>query len=349
MLAHHATADLPGTGFATMRDWMIAHARAAELPVLEDAEGRLTVETPLGQMGLRGGDGLALMAAAQDAHNLYMIKNALVYEIGERMPAVAAAIRWSDGGAAGGRPPNFQMVQVIKNEALGTTFIRLTLQAEDLSRHNDAAIHFRLLVPRKGITPEWPTMAANGTTIWPDGPGAPDMPVYTTRMIDPGANTLITDVFLHDGGHTSTWAREILAGEKTRLNVGLVGPSGGGLIDADHLLMAADETGFPAAARLLENLPKTAKGTVLLEATHGGDCGYPIAVPPGVTLRWLARSAGERLVEAAERALPHHAGATIWYAGEKKDARHLRLVAEAAGWGRRQMRISGFWSVRRGR
>lgn len=344
-----ALADLYSTTFEAMQTWMRAHAAAAALAVLEDTRDRLTVQTAQGVIGLRRGTqtDVAIMVGARDARWLHMMKSAMVHELRARLPQGVEALRWSDAVAAGGLPPNFQFVTVIGAEALGSAFIRLTLQGEDFSSHDADAIHFRLMVPRKGVAPVWPHVAANGATVWPDGPGAPDRPVYTTRHLDHAANIMVTDVFVHDGGHTAAWAQELLEGERARAVVGLVGPSGAGVLQADHVLMASDETGFPAAARILEALPKGASGTMLLEAKHGAACGYPIKAPPSIDLRWLARSHGDSLAEATIAALPDHSGAVFWYAGEKADAQAVRDVAKAIGWDRHRLRASGFWSKNR--
>ena len=252
-------------------------------------------------------------------------------------------MRWSNGPAEGALPPNFAFVQVRDVSELGPNFLRVTLQGEDLSKHQDAAIHFRLVIPPEGVAPEWPTVAANGSVVWPDGAGAPHKPVYTTRSIDHAANTLVMDVYVHEGGRVTDWARGHLGKPGAQRVVGLLGPSGGGLLHAEHVLMASDETGFPAAARLLENLPAGVTGDVLLEAENGAECAYPITVPDGMTLTWLSRSAGQTLGEAALDALPQHATSKIWFAGERGQARALRDAAKTAGREAGDLRISGFW------
>ena len=176
-------------------------------------------------------------------------------------------------------PANFMFVHVADVAPLGPNFLRVTLEGEDMSRHQDDAIHFRLVQPPIAGTPTWPSVAANGSILWPEGPGAPHRPVYTTRFVDYRANTLMTDIFIHDGGRTTEWARELQRGDHSRSTVGLVGPSGGGLMQADRVLMATDETGFPAAARILEALPSNAVGDLFLEAEHGTACAYPITAP----------------------------------------------------------------------
>ncbi|MEM9139898.1 MAG: siderophore-interacting protein [Pseudomonadota bacterium] len=344
---HHALADLPGVPFQAIRKVILAQAEAGKLQVLEDGTGRLTVATAHGLVGLRPGAAseTAGMVAAEDARWLFVMKNAVVQQMRAMMPEVAEAMRWSDGDTEGSLPGNFQFVRVRDVEDLGAVFLRVTLEGEDLSHHGDASIHFRLVQPPKDAKPEWPSVAANGSIRWPDGDGAPHKPVYTTRSVDHAAGTLVTDVFVHEGGRTTEWAREVQSGGRERTIVGLVGPSGGGLLDADRLLMATDETGFPAAARLLENLPHGATGEIFLESEHGAECGYPIAAPEGSQMHWLARSRGQNLLSATQEAMAAHPQSHIWFAGEKRDARTLRDTAKADGWDAAKLRISGFWSA----
>ncbi|MEM1277504.1 MAG: siderophore-interacting protein [Pseudomonadota bacterium] len=344
---YESLADLPGVAFASMRQMILAQAAASKLEVLEDAAARLTVATAHGLIGLRPGAKAetAGMVAAEDARTLFIMKNAVIQQMRMVMPEVAEAMRWSDGDTEGDLPANFQFVRVRAVEDLGAVFLRVTLEGEDLTTYGDTSIHFRLVQPPKEAEPEWPTIAANGSIKWPYGPGAPHKPVYTTRAVDHAANTLITDVFIHQGGRTTDWAREAQQGVRGRSVVGLVGPSGGGLLNSEKVFMATDETGFPAAARLLENLPKGATGEILLESEEGAACDYPITAPEGIQMHWLARSRGEKLVEAVQEQMPSHADADIWFAGEKRDARHLREVAKAGGWDGSKLRISGFWSA----
>ncbi|MEM8537574.1 MAG: siderophore-interacting protein [Pseudomonadota bacterium] len=344
---YEARADLPGVAFTAMRQMIMMQVKSAGLKVLEDTQDTLTVETNHGLIGLRPGDAseTAGMVAAVDERWLFVMKNAVVAQMDHVMPDVAKAMRWSNGPTEGSLPPNFCFVQAEKVEQLGPVFYRVTLKGEDLSAYGNDAIHFRLVQPPVGQDPAWPSVAANGSVVWPDGPGAPHKPVYTARAVDHDQNTLITDVFIHDGGRTTAWAEEVMSGKRGRKILGLMGPSGGGLMDADKVLLATDETGFPAAARILENLPDGASGEILLEAEQGADCNYPIAIPSGIKATWLSRAHGDRLVDHSLAALGRNLGAKVWFAGERQDARTLRDAAKDAGWDKADLRISGFWAA----
>ncbi|MEM1079367.1 MAG: siderophore-interacting protein [Pseudomonadota bacterium] len=343
--AHEALVDLPGVTFSTMRELLMAQVQIARLRVLEDAPQRVTIETAHGLVGLRPGvtAEAAGMVAATDEHWLFVMKNAVTQQMQDMLPTLAEAMRWSDANEQTTLPPNFTFVRVHDVRPLGPEFLRVTLEGEDLSRHGNDAIHFRLVQPPIGYPVEWPGLAPNGSVQWPDGLGAPHRPVYTTRSIDYRRNRLVTDVFVHEGGRTTAWAQKLMSGSRDDRIVGVLGPSGGGILSAKNVLMASDETGFPAAARLLENLPENATGTLYLEAEHGAACAYPFIAPEGIDLVWLSRAKGHVLADAVLSALPSHRGAQIWFAGERKQAMALRTAAKDAGWEASALRISAFW------
>jgi len=240
-------------------------------------------------------------------------------------------------------PSKFCFARVHKVEPLGANFLRVSLESRNLSAYDDSSIHFRFVLPNRDGPTLWPTVAANGSIAWAEGDQAAHKPVYTARMVDHDRNQLVVDVYVHDDGRTTDWAFEIMAGESARAVVGLVGPSGGGLLTAERVLMGSDETGFPAVARLLENLPETATGHLYLEAEHGAACDYPLTPPRGIAVTWLSRAKGDVLANAVIKAMPGHEGAHVWFAGERTEARRVRDVALKAGWDKDALRISGFW------
>lgn len=341
-----ASADLPGVAFGPMRQVLLHQVSEHGLTLREDAPGRLTVETSHGLIGLRAGDHRAVAGhvAARDSRDLFVMKSAVVEQLRTVFPDAAEAMRWSDVAGDPVEPPNFQRTRVLSVARLGRSFLRMRLQAVDLSAYDDASIHFRFVLPPPGVAPEWPTVAPNGSTRWPAGPAAPHKPVYTVRHADVATATLEVDIFEHDGGRATDWARGIMAGTDDRRIVGMVGPGGGGLVDAQTTLIATDETGFPAAARIVEGLPEGARAEVILESGHGTACDYPFAGRAGVHIRWLDRSRGDSLRDAALAALSRHPDSVIWFAGERDAARDIRAAARAAGLGPKTLRISGFWS-----
>jgi NADPH-dependent ferric siderophore reductase len=71
----------------------------------------------------------------------------------------------------------------------------------------------------------------------------------------------------------------------------MAGPGGRGAKPADWMLLAGDETALPAIARILESLPATAQGIVVLVADTADDA-IALRHPPGFRIEWLDRRSG---------------------------------------------------------
>ncbi len=340
-------ADLQATSFAEARDCLLAMATAGHLSILEDDASTLTIQSDHGTMGLSASDDgtVTAVATAEDDRWMFIVKNAIVVQLKKQFPEVTENMRWSDAGQGPVLPPTFTLVTVREVYPVGSAFLRVVLEGDDFAAYGRESIHFRLVQPPKGKDPAWPFLAPIGSVKWPEGEEAPHKPVYTARSIDHAAGTLVTDIFLHEGGQTIEWAREVMSGDRSRANIGIMGPLGGGLLEAQNVLLAADETGMPAAARMLENLPQGVTGTLFLESGEGAGCDYPLNVPDGITVKWLARNEGDSLEQAMIKAMATPFEADVWFAGERGQAARVRDFAKNAGWDPKELRISGFWKA----
>ena len=343
---HKSVADLPGLSFSKMRQLILVQVKRSNLNIIEDELNCLTIETAHGLLGLRKGKSCetASMVAGKDSRNLFIMKNAVIKQLEQLMPEVSKKMRWSDGENVGNIPPNFQFARVLSIKELSPIFLRIVLQGENFSAYSDKSIHFRLVLPPKDIEPVWPTIAANGSTIWPQGSHSLHKPVYTTRFLDYKKNTITTDVYMHEGGKITEWAQEVSEGSKKRNIVGIIGPVGAGLIFSDKVFMATDETGFPAATRILEKLNKKTEGKIILE-TKNGQLQYPIKIPKSINVQLLSRDKGENLKNETLKVLKNYNNHTIWFAGEKKQANAVREQAKKAGFDTKNLRISSFWTI----
>ena len=342
---YKSEADLPGLSFSKMRLIILVQVKRLNLKVIEDNLNCLTIETTHGLMGLRKGKvcETASMVAGKDVRNLFIMKNAVIKQMEQLMPELSKKIRWSDGEKVGEIPPNFQFAKVLYIEKISSTFLRVVFQGENFSDYDDKSIHFRLVLPPKDIEPVWPTIAANGSTSWPQGSQSLHKPVYTTRFLDHNKNTITTDVYLHEGGKVTEWAYEISQGSRKRNIVGIIGPVGAGLIYSDKVLMATDETGFPAASRILENLDHKTSGKIILETKNGKPI-YPLKIPKLMDIQLLSRDKGENLKNETLKVLKKHNNHKIWFAGEKQQANSVREYAKKVGFDPKNLRISSFWT-----
>lgn len=273
---------------------------------------------------------------------------------------------------------------------LSPSFVRVTFTGPDLDRFADngydqrVKLAFPLPGERGAELPEGPDWYARWRAL-PAGRRNP-IRTYTVRAARPELSEVDVDLVLHgDGGPATRWARRVRPGDR----LVIVGPDAG--FEGEHggvefrppvaakLLLAGDETAVPAISSILERLPVTARGRVLLEVPEAEDV-QPVAAPPGVAVHWLARGGhphGARLVPAVSAAAAElmsgpSVGVSVpelnldeellwevpssvlpvplyaWLAGEAGVIRTLRrhLVAER-GLDRRAVAFMGYWRLGR--
>ncbi|MBB96781.1 MAG: siderophore-interacting protein [Rhodobacteraceae bacterium] len=337
-----SSAELPGVPFATIRAAMLTLAEAGVMRVLEDSSTWLHLRTALGQITFAlAGTGVAVKIEAARPDELQTLRARLVDRLTDAVPEAASALRWSGAEAAGALPANFRKITVRGVDPLGTAFLRVRISADDFALFDEESIHFRLLLAPAGTgTPTWPWIAENGATRWPSGDQALHKPVYTARHIDPAAGEITFDVFVHEGGRVTEWARAVTPGD----TLGLIGPGGGGIPRATRIHMFGDETAFPAIARILDTLPATAEGRVTLQCDDGAACGYPMPEHPGITVTWLRRDCGINLADLALAEEDGWGDRFLWFAGEKADAQRLRAAFKAAGGDSDDSYIAAYWT-----
>ncbi|MEL6681649.1 MAG: siderophore-interacting protein [Pseudomonadota bacterium] len=335
-------ADLPELSFAAMRMAMLNEAQEHELPLLANSENEVTCGTPFGNIGIHAlPEGLKIKVSAARSDWLFMLKESLVEHLAHFVPDAVDKLRWSDGEKVGSLPPNFQFAKVQSVEPLGTSFKRVRIKAVNLGSYDDESIHFRIILPSVGQdNVVWPQVGANGATIWPKGDLALHKPVYTARWIDQSDGLIDIDVFVHEGGRVSEWVNQVAVGDTTAI----VGPGGGGIPQTKRINLYGDETAFPAIARILETLPKDSVGRVVLAASNGAACGYPIDAPAGIKVDWLSGDESLKLpdIALAEREkTPEH---FLWFAAEKAAVQPVQKALKAAGMTSANSYVATYWS-----
>ncbi|MEP2715645.1 siderophore-interacting protein [Pseudophaeobacter sp.] len=338
-----ATAVLKGLSYAAMRQVMLQQAREHELQVVENSECAVSIEvSAYGQYRLEPSEaGIRIQISAARPDRLFMLKDSFGDTLSLLLPDRAKELRWSDSATQPSRPPNLHFTTVQSITPVGTAFLRVRIKADDLSSFQDDAIHFRLLLPAADCTdPEWPSLSENGSTLWPKGEKALHRPAYTTRWIDRNAGLMDFDIFLHDGGRVTNWVRRARAGDQ----LVIAGPGGGGIPDSSKVCIFADETAFPAVARILEALPVDGSGQVTLVAAGGEACGYPITGPSGVTITWLTREEASDLSNRVLEAHAAHPDHFLWLASEKSDVTPVREALKANKPTPGTSYIAAYWS-----
>lgn len=278
-----------------------------------------TVSHAYGRVEIRAEDGRGYLEISSPAESFVTdLREGLSHHLAEFDPALEN-VAWSGVTNAGSFPHNFRAAKVIACENLSPSYIRMTLQGDDIGRFFEEHMHFRLLRQQNPERPPvWPVMSARGVADWPEGEDELAAKVYTTRFFDAEKGTLTFDIFRHEGGFTSEWAETAPLGQI----VGLLGPGGGGVPEADWLLLSGDETAVPAILRILEELPRNAKGHALMLVGDEADI-QPVAAPEGIEIRWLLRAPNVDLV-AETTAISRPDGGMVWFAAENSEARAVR-------------------------
>ncbi len=338
------TARFGGIDFAALSQMIQGVAAARGLDTAPTDAGGLICQTPLGSFAFTPeGDRIRLDLVSQTPEGLQRLRDELVERLLAGLPALADSLSWQEPQKEGDRPANFRLVELVSVTPLGRDFLRVRIAGDGLDIFAGERIHFRLVLPPAGDTdPQWPSLDANGRTTWPSGDKALHRPVYTTIACDLAAGWLDFDVFVHDGGRITEWARAARPGDR----IGMIGPGGAALVHAPQMLLAGDETAYPALVRLLAHVAGRAQGEVVL-LSQDGSTDYPIMIPEGFELTRIGRDAGsDGFVELLKSRQMPETGAFIWIASEKAHMRALRAhFREGLGWGQDRSYIAGFWTA----
>jgi len=215
----------------------------------------------------------------------------------------------------------FFTAAVARVRRLSPSFLRLTLSGPELTGFGagGADQRIKLVFPRDGgpvrdLLSDGPGWYADYCAL-PDDT-RPHLRTYTVRAARPHVGELDIDVVLHgvDGGHAgpaASWAAAAVPGDLLTI-LGPDRPGTGRPWGVEWappaegtLFLAGDETAVPAISAIVEALPAGRRTIAVLEVPEAGDL-LPLAVPPGVEVRWLVRGTrarGEALGPAVHAAL----------------------------------------------
>lgn len=197
---------------------------------------------------------------------------------------------------------------------LTPSFRRFTFTGPDLAEYGDPGFDQRVKVV-------FPTVAAPLAAMplgedwylrWRDLPedARPPFRTYTTRRVRREEAQVEIDMVAHDvRGPASAWIASASVGDEVLIFAPTTAHTGVSYgIDfvppahVDSLLLAGDETAAPAIAVILEQLPRTATGVVVMEVPHERDADY-LPVHPGFVYHVHAREDRDRhshLIPAVE-------------------------------------------------
>jgi NADPH-dependent ferric siderophore reductase len=230
--------------------------------------------------------------------------------------------------------PRRRELDVLRVEEIAAHMIRVTLGG-DLDGFSSLGFddHVKLFFPTGAIGA--------------DGEPEFESRDFTPRRHDPRAKTLEIELVLHDAGPATRWAEQAKAGQTLRIG----GPRGSFVIPttafAWHLLIG-DDTGLPAIARRLEELPAGTRAVVLAEVDSAAD-QVTFTSAADVSVTWVHRNGAEAGVTdvlargLASLELPK-GDYYAWVACESLTAKALRatLIADH-GANPKWIRAAGYW------
>lgn len=290
--------------------------------------------------------GARITAPTQEA--LFDARMMAHYHLAEYAACDPADIEWEGDQPAFIRPPAFRVLTVLHVEDLSPHLRRVRFQGNDLGRYERADdLHCKLLLPQPGVVePEWPILGDDGMPRFPEGEKRLDMRTYTIRRLDTVAGWIDIDFVLHDdAGPGSRWAARARPGDQ----IGVSGPGGRTARPAAWMMLAADDTGLPAIARITEQLPPQTQGEVIIEIQSAAD-QIPLNIPAGMRLRWLHREhrrpgVSTLLQEAIQACdIPAAGDRFVWVAAEFSTAQTVRAwLRDGLGFSGKDQLVVAYW------
>lgn len=253
----------------------------------QDGDAVISMSGSRARFSSSGGEVL-IEVSAPSAESFYFIRMNVASHILEFAGPQVSGIVWDGDSGNLARPPNFQILEVRTVRDITPHMRRITFAGNETGRFGRMdALHLNILIQHPGLeAPQWPSVGPDGLIKWADPQRRPDLRKYTVRSLDPAAGTLDIDFVLHaDAGPGSAFATNARIGD----HLGVIGPGGGGLVEAGWYLFAGDETALPAIARMLEALPETARGIALIEVADEGEI-CPLRFKAAIDIQWLLRN-----------------------------------------------------------
>lgn len=291
---------------------------------------------------------LVMRANANDRDGLARIKDLLATAVQVYAREDEPEIVWTGDLAQETGLAQFRQMTVTHVTNLTPHMRRIRLAGEGLARFGKfGGMHIRMLFPTAAVPdPIWPTLGSNGLPAWPSDDRRPVARVYTIRSLDVEAGFMDVDFLVHEGDSVgSAWASQATPG----LTVGIMGPVGRPVRQADWYVLGADETGLPALGRLLETLPAKTKGVAFVEVADAAERQL-IENATQIELHWLERNgtpagADERLAKLVLSVQWPLEGSTFgWFAAEAEAAKMVREQWRSTmGLSRDQTLAAAYW------
>lgn len=235
--------------------------------------------------------------------------------------------------------------EVLHRRTLTPGMVRITLGGPDMADYATTGVgdeYLRLFLPEPHETVARLPFATEEYWDFAEDVEPSPMRTYTVRAWRPGEIDI--DFVVHPGGVAAEWAMRAEHGHVVGINTPrslYAAPA-----DAEWVLLLADATGLPAAARLLEQLDPALTVRAIIEIADAAH-RQEIAHGPNASIEWIiggnghGRSAIADLIQA--QSLPSGPG-YVWVAGETRQTRAVRKhLRHGLGLPAHGYKIIGYW------
>jgi NADPH-dependent ferric siderophore reductase len=240
-------------------------------------------------------------------------------------------------------PFKFRLLEVLRATWLTPKMVRVTLGGPELEGFRSDAPDdgARMFFPPDQSDMSWLPELDGSRLVFPSEEQRPPGREFTPRRVDAEAGEVDFEFVVHGDGPASCWAANAEPGHK----VGVSGPRRSRMMvsDVDWYLMAGDETGLPAIARRLEELPSGISAFVVVEVDGPSD-HLELATDADLDLVWVERGSPDVLADTIRKLEFPSGNGFAWAAGETGSIaavrRHLLREREIpSNW----MRMTGYW------
>jgi len=242
-------------------------------------------------------------------------------------------------------PEAYFVAEVLEVRDLSSVMRRIVLGGDGLSDYRSSGAPdewLRLMVPPDRQERVEPPTKQGQQFHFANPQPAPRW--YSLRRWDPSRREATIDVVIHDHGAATKWATAVRTGDQVLISQ----PHGRGVdTEADWVLILADQTGIPAACRILENLRPHQQAHAVFEAPNEAATFTP-ASPADLKVCWAYNPSPADIpspLSAAVRTIELAPGqGYVWMAGESACARDVRrYFRHELKWRSQHYDIVGYW------
>lgn len=234
---------------------------------------------------------------------------------------------------------------VLSVESRTTGLRRLVLGGEGLRSFASSGASdewLRLFVPVDGQRDvDLPQRVGSG---WQFANPQPSPRWYSVRRWHPERAEMWIDVVIHGHGLATRWAEQVAPGDQVVISQPHGRFTG---VTADWFLILADQTGIPAATRIIEELPPGSSAHAIFEAPNEAATFTPSS-EAALRVCWVYNPSPDVIASplgAAARSVELPAGqGFVWMAGEASCARDIRrYFRHELKWRSSTYDIVGYW------